>query len=235
MTAYIKANEAAAELGITTTSLYKIGNHTDPAKKLEPINRNTYNGDGGFVYRREDLDRIKPSYVKKDLASSEAAKKIGRSPTYLHKILREKKLPYYEGELHGKRTFFIKEVDLQAFISSNPDTGKHDIIFDRKTGVFLFQSFKFGDRFARVVSLKRVNQRKKEILLQVGNERISYEKAISIGWAPVSKKPITSSGYHGLNFRVRPLSTRLFMKLLKSWLRRLDRQTFGFHKRRKLL
>ncbi|MFC5402413.1 helix-turn-helix domain-containing protein [Cohnella soli] len=204
MTAYIKASEAAAELGITTTSLYRIRNHADPSKKLEPVNKKTYKVDGGFVYRREDIDHIKPVYVKRDLTVSEAAKKIGRSPTHIHKLLREAKLPFYEGELRGKRTFFIEEEDLRSFISSNPDSGKHETIFDRKTGAYLYQAYRFGKDNARIVSMNRVNYRKTEIVLQTGNGEISYEQAALDGWVPLNdlqhKKAITSQGYARFEF-----------------------------------
>ncbi|MGU3473171.1 helix-turn-helix domain-containing protein [Paenibacillus sp. D51F] len=205
MSDYIKASEAAAELGITVTTLYKIRKLEDPAKKLEPINSSTYKGDGGFVYRREDIERIKPAYVKKDLTSSEAAESLGRSTTYIHKLLRDGLLPYYEGVLRGKKTYFIKPTDLEHFEVSNPDTGKYDMIFDRNSGVFLFQPFQKDGRIARIVQMKRVNRRKKEITLQVGqDEFLTYEQAIEAGWTPLlsisNRKPITSYGYASFNF-----------------------------------
>jgi hypothetical protein len=205
MTEYLKANQAAAELGITVTSLYKIRKHTDPSKQLKPINPSTYKGDGGFVYRREDIERIKPAYVRKDLTSAEAAKRIGRSTTYLHKLIREMLLPYYEGELRGKKTYFIKEVDLEQFVSNNPDNGKYDVIFDKKSGVFLFQPFHKDGKLARIVRIKRVNRRKKEITLQVGtDEFLNYEQALVEGWVAgltaSDNKAITSYGYAHFDF-----------------------------------
>jgi len=118
---YLRANEAAAELNITVTSLYKLKNSEDPNRRLEPFNLTTYKGDGGFVYKREDIDRVKPLYVKSDLTVSQAAKRIGRSTTYLHKLLRNGDLPYYEDTYRGKKTFFIKTTDLDHFISKSPE------------------------------------------------------------------------------------------------------------------
>ncbi|MFD2614736.1 helix-turn-helix domain-containing protein [Paenibacillus gansuensis] len=209
MREYLRASEAAAELGITVASLYKLRKHDDPVKRLEPFNPSTYKGDGGFVYRREDVDRVKPSYVKEDLTVTKAAERIGRSTTFIHKLIRDRLLPYYEGIYRGKKTFFIRPADLEKFAASNPDSGKYDMIYDRKTGVFLYQSFQNGGKLARIVQIKRVNRRKKEIILQVGtDELINYEDALAAGWAPSltisDRKPITSYGYARFDF---PLPT----------------------------
>lgn len=205
MTQYLRAGEAAAELGITVTSLYKLKNHKDQNKRLEPINPSTYKGDGGFVYRREDVDRVKPAYVNNDYTVSEAADRIGRSPTFVHKLIREGSLAYYEGMYRGKRAYFIKPVDLERFTSSNADIGKYDMIYDRKTGAFLFQPFQKEGKIARIVTMKRLNRRKKEITLQSETgELITYEDAITAGWEPalsiIDRKPITSYGYARFDF-----------------------------------
>lgn len=205
MTEYLKSKEAADELGITVTSLLKLRKHPDPDKRLEPENRNTWKGDGGFVYTREDIERIKPAYIKEDLTSSEAAKRIGRSPTYVHKLIREGQLPYYEGMLRGKKTYFIKPADIEHFEANNSDTGKFDMIYDRKTGTFHYQPFQKDGKMARIDRMKRINRRKKEITLQVGQDAfISYEKAVELGWKPAlfitDKKPITSYGYARFDF-----------------------------------
>jgi hypothetical protein len=147
--------------------------------------------------------------VKEDLTSAEAAERIGRSPTFIHKQIRDGLLPYYEGVHRGKKTYFIKPADLEQFAASNPDTGKYDMIFDQKSGTFLYQPFQKDGKLARVVRMKRVNRRKKEITLQMGtDELITYEEAIEAGWTPAllitERKPITSYGYARFDF---PLPT----------------------------
>jgi hypothetical protein len=89
MTEYLKASQVAAELGISVTSLFKLVKHPDSKKKLVPVNPSTYKGDGGYVYLKEDIERIKPAYIRNDLTSAEAARRIGRSTTYIHKLIRE--------------------------------------------------------------------------------------------------------------------------------------------------
>ena len=59
MDTYISLTEAAKLLGITTTSLYKIINHEQPEKRLEPVNRTTHRGDVGYRFRATDVDEFK--------------------------------------------------------------------------------------------------------------------------------------------------------------------------------
>ena len=207
MTAYINLAQAAAEIGITPTSLYKIVNHDDPSKRLEPVNRSTHRGDGGYRFRPSDVEDFKKGYVKKDLTSMEAAKRIGRSTTFVHKLIREGKIEFYEDEYRGKRTFFIKEEALEQYITDNPDDGKIETIFDKRNGLFLFQPFIKGSSIARIVDLKRVNNRKIEAALKISDDQtISHEEALKQGWSPllsiVERKPINGYGYARFEFPV---------------------------------
>ncbi|WP_054943674.1 helix-turn-helix domain-containing protein [Paenibacillus ihuae] len=202
---YISIVEAANEIGITTTSLYKIVNHEDPSKKLEPVNRGTHRGDGGYRFRLSDVLEFKRNYVKKDLTSTEAAKRLGRSTTFVHKLIRDGVLPHYEADYRGKRTFFIKEADLEKYIQENPNAGKVETIYDKRKGVFLFQPFVKGDQLARVMELKRVNNRKIEAWLKtIDGRRLSYDTALNEGWTPLmeinERKLINGYGYARFEF-----------------------------------
>ncbi|MFC3345709.1 helix-turn-helix domain-containing protein [Paenibacillus abyssi] len=213
---YLDVAAAAGELGITPTSFYKIVNHVDPAKRLEPVNRNTHRGDGGFRFRLEDINRIKPQYVKNDLTSAEAANRLGRSTTFIHKLIRDGVLDYYETEFRGKRTFFIKESELARYMSENPDSGKSEAIYDKRSGLFLYQPFSKDDQLARVVKIKRVSNRKIETTLRTESEQLlSYDEAIALNWAPAMKiqdrKPTTSYGYAVFHFPLpRSLDSMIF-------------------------
>jgi len=207
MSEYLTVNEAALELNITATSIYKIVNHEDPSKQLEPVNRTTYKGDGGYRFHREEVERIKPSYVRDDLTSSQAAERIGRSKTFIQTLLKEGVIPYYEDDFRGKRTFFIKEEHLQKYELSNINSGKYDTSYDKKTGVYLFQPFIKDGVTARVVEMNRINRYKMDIVLQTGTEsRFSYVEAVKDGWVPSftidQKKPISTYGYARFEFPI---------------------------------
>lgn len=202
---YISIVEAANEIGITTTSLYKIVNHEDPSKKLEPVNRGTHRGDGGYRFRLSDVLEYKRKYVNNDLTSTEAAKRLGRSTTFVHKLIRDGVLSHYEADYRGKRTFFIKEADLERYIQENPNAGKVETIYDKRKGVFLFQPFGKGDQLARVMELKRVNNRKIEAWLKtIDGRRLSYDTALNDGWTPLleinERKLINGYGYARFEF-----------------------------------
>ncbi|WP_169088635.1 hypothetical protein [Paenibacillus sp. PL91] len=206
MSVYLDTAQAAKELNITVASIYKIVNLEDPAKRLEPVNRMTHKGDGGYRFTLEEIERIKPAYVKDDLTSAQAAKRIGRSTTYIHQLFK-KGLPYYEAEFRGKRTYFIKESDLEIYAINHPDSGRYDTIYDRKSKVYLFQPYRMGNRLARVCSMKRINRNKVEVKLQVStDEWIPLEQAINEGWKPAAsitdRKAITSYGYAVFEFPV---------------------------------
>lgn len=192
--------QAAAALGITTTSLYKLVNHANPDKRLEPVNRSTHRGDGGYRFRVEEVEKLKAYYVKPDLTPAEAAQRLGRSTTFIHKLLQENKLDYYEGEYRGKRTYFIRETELERYRLENPDAGKYETIYDGKHGLFLYQPFARNGQLARLIELKRVSNKKAEaMLLTEDGERISYEEAVASGWRAQlelePRKPNTAYGY----------------------------------------
>jgi hypothetical protein len=205
MSTYINITETAQEIGITTTSLYKIVNHEDPSKKLEPVNRSTHRGDGGYRFLLSDVLEFKQRYFKKDLTSMETARRLGRSITFVHKLIRDGRINCYEEEFRGKRTYFFKEEEIERYISENPDAGKIETVYDKRNGLFLFQPFGKDGLVARIVELKRVNNRKIEALLKTDDDQIlTYEEALLQGWLPLlsisERKPINGYGYARFEF-----------------------------------
>ncbi|RAU93437.1 hypothetical protein [Paenibacillus sp. YN15] len=59
METYMSLTQAANEIGITATSLYKIINHENPEKRLEPVNRTTHRGDGATASGRRMWRRLR--------------------------------------------------------------------------------------------------------------------------------------------------------------------------------
>lgn len=207
MSEYLNVNDAAVELNITPTSIYKIVNHEDRAKQLNPVNRATYKGDGGYRFTRDEINRIKPSYVRDDLTSSQAAERIGRSKTFIQNLLKEGEIPYYEDDFRGKRTFFIKEEHLRKYELSSINSGKYVTSYDKKSGVFLFQPFVRGNILARVIEMNRINKNKLDIILQTGSgTRFTYVEAVKDGWVAGltidQRKQITTYGYAKFEFPI---------------------------------
>ncbi len=199
MSYYLNVAEAAKMLNLSLSSIYKLIDHDDPNKQLKPVNLTTYKGDGGYRFSQLEIDRIKPLYVRDELTPAEAAKKIGRSTTYIYQLLK-KGLQYNEAEYRGKRTYLIKLEDLENFGVRNPNIGKYDTIYDKRTGAYLFQSYMRNNQIARLISIKRLNRQDIEAQLQITtSECISLKVAMAEGWIPETHvgnhKTITSYGY----------------------------------------
>lgn len=210
MSEYLSVEEAAEVLGVTTATIYKLINHKDEKKRLNPVNRSTYRGDGGYRFKEEDIEEIMPNYYKSDLTVAEAASKLGRSKSFIQKLIKEEKLPYYEDIHRGKLTYFIKEKDIEQYKGAILDQEKYLTLYDKKLGIYLFQPFVKRNENARIVEMKRLSKNKIKVqLLTSSNEKVLYEDAIKLGWTPVNnlsaKKLNSSYGYALFEFPI-PLS-----------------------------
>ncbi|MFS1513112.1 helix-turn-helix domain-containing protein [Chengkuizengella sp. SCS-71B] len=175
-------NEVAKEFNISKTSVYKLMEHTNTEKRLEPINRETHRGDGGYKFKAQDVERIKSFYKKKDLTSSDAAKILNVSTTYVHKLIKNKDLEYYESEYKGKRTFFIKKEVVEQYKLNHPELEKNDVIYHKKEGLFLFQPFKKEGQLARIYKINSKGRKAESFLITENGEEISLERAEEEGW-----------------------------------------------------
>jgi hypothetical protein len=205
MDIYFNINDVAKTLKITPTSVYKLMNSNDPLKKLSSINKDTYRGDGGYLFMSEEVEKLKKYYINEDLTPSQAAKIIGRSTSYVHQMLNENKIAFYQGELKGKKTSFIKRTDLNDYKKENENT--RNIIFDKKTGAFLFQLWQKGNKAARLMNMKRVNKNKIDAdFLTDSNQQLSFKQIKEEGWHPSFmidvKKTISSFGFATFNFPI---------------------------------
>ncbi|MEK4297366.1 helix-turn-helix domain-containing protein [Paenibacillus sp. FSL R5-0914] len=205
---YLNINQVAEELKVTLSTVYKLIDHPDPLKKLEPVNPESYRGEGGYRFRKEDVERIKPLYISKDLTTTQAAARIGRSKTFLQNLMRNGELSYYEAYFRGKNTFFIKEEDLLEYEQSKPSNVKSNTLYDKKTGAFLFQPYlnKENGRIARIMEMERISPMKiKAKMIDEGGKGISYEEAIAT-WKPLiqleRKESNSAYGYACFNFPI---------------------------------
>lgn len=220
----MSVGKVSKELGVSPASIYKLMNHPDINKRLEPVNRETYRGDGGYVFKTEDVERIKPIYIKEDLTSAQAAKRLGRSTSYVHKLIHDGVIDYYEGEYRGKKTYFIKQEDVDKLAEVSTADDKNETLYDSKTGVFLFQSFKKGEDLARVIKIKKLSRTKVEISVQLDSGIVlSYKDAMSDGWKPTVqlslKKAITSYGYAMFEFPIPATMDSMIYSIIEELMR----------------
>lgn len=192
-------NEVATEFNISKTSVYKLMEHSNTEKRLEPINRETHRGDGGYKFKEEDVERIKQFYKKTDLTSSDAAKILNVSTTFIHKLIKNNEVEYYEGEYKGKRTYFIIKETIERYKDAHPELTNNNVIYHKKEGVFLFQPFRKEEQLARIYKLNSRGKKKVEAFLITENgEEMTLEKAEEEGWKREvvleHKKNITTYG-----------------------------------------
>lgn len=204
---YLSVSEAAADLGITEASVYRLIDHLIPTKRLDPVNRGTYRGDGGYRFRASDVERIKKEYyTKPDLTAADVARELNRSVSFVYKIFRERTLPYYEAQYKGKKTFFTTRTDLQELIQQHPDLVNNDIIYDSNSGHYLYQLWQKDDRTARLVKLKRLQGKNIEAYFDTSDgEHLKQTDIYLQKWEPVQplmkkRKQITSYGYAKFEF-----------------------------------
>lgn len=195
---YLNVTQVAAMLKLQASTVYKLINHADPEVKLTPINPTSYRGDGGYRFLQSDIEKLQPMYVKEKLTPTEAAKKIGRSITYIYQLIK-KGLPHERAMYRGKETYLISPEDLEPYTTGNYGMAKYDMIHDKRSGTYLFQPYKLEDRVGRIIGIKRISHNQVSTTLQVGSEQISLEEALTKGAAPLStlenKKIISSHGY----------------------------------------
>ncbi|NBI27456.1 helix-turn-helix domain-containing protein [Chengkuizengella marina] len=191
--------DVAKAFHISKTSVYKLMEHSNREKRLEPINRETHRGDGGYKFKVQDVERIKTFYKKKDLTSSDAAKILNVSTTYVHKLIKNNELAYYEDEYKGKRTFFIKKEVIQQYKLDHPELAKKDVIYHKNEGLFLFQPYKKDGKLARIYKIYSKGKKKVEAFLMNENgEEMTLEEAQEEGWESQvvleNKKNVTTYG-----------------------------------------
>lgn len=199
MDKYLSVADVAEILNLKTSTVYKLINHDDPDKKLIPLNPVSYRGEGGYRFSEAEIERIKPYYVKDKLSPSQAARKIGRSTTFIYQLIK-KGLPYERAVYRGKETFLISPSDLEPYTHpANQHYSKFDLIYDKRTGVYLFQPYVLNGQIGRITHIKRLSRSKIEAQLCVGQEHILLSEALAEGWKPMTiaggQRIISSYGY----------------------------------------
>lgn len=198
---YLNVQEVANMLGVTPATIYKLINHPEVSKRIEPVNRLTYRGDGGYRFSADSVELVKEQVIKKDLTIADTAKLLNRSKSFVHGLIREGKLKSYEDTYRGKKTFFIKKEDLEQYNKDVKEKPKSlwETIYDKKTGVFLFQPYFNNGELARVMSIGKNGSARAKITLKTSSSELTLEEALGLGWKPTylieEKKQVTAYGF----------------------------------------
>ncbi|ALS09896.1 hypothetical protein ABE82_26110 (plasmid) [Paenibacillus peoriae] len=182
MSKYLGIHGMATLLKVSSSTIYK---YVDSGK-LEPINRSTYRGDGGYKFEVEDEIEFQKKFKIYDLTVADVARILNCSKAHVHRLLKEGHIKYYEDMYQGHRTYFIKKEDLDEYIQGRMNSTKdeYEILYDNTTSTFLFQPFVLNDQLARVVDIQKRNINGTKVRLRTPSGEISYEEAIREGWRP---------------------------------------------------
>lgn len=126
---------------------------------LQPVNPNSFRADGGYRFKRADIEAYLEAEKKKKeewLTLKEAAMYLGRSKTYVLQNVEKGRVSYKE-EQQTKRTIRIynkKELDKirNELEEEHTKTTSLPVIQD---GLILFEKFMHNNEMVRVIDIKR--------------------------------------------------------------------------------
>ncbi|MEH7445614.1 DNA-binding protein [Bacillus toyonensis] len=180
----MNTNEVKAYLEIssfTFSTLMKQG-------QLNPINRDTWRLDGSFLFKREDIEKLKEEREIEGITLYQATKSYNVSMYQLQKWIEEKELTYTIQKHRNRETQFVKEDEIQELVQQLDQTNTL-YTFSQKHNVVLFQKFMEGNKLARIISIPK---RGDIILIDEFGNNMTLGDALKIGYEPsyvLSDKP----------------------------------------------
>lgn len=180
----MNTNEVKAYLGISSfifNTLMKQG-------QLTPINRETWRLDGSFLFKREDIEKLKKDRETEGITLYQAAKDYNVSMYQLEKWIEEGDLTCTIQKHRNRETKFVNEEEIHGLVEQLDQTNTL-YTFSQKYNVVLFQKFMEGNKLARIISIPK---RGDIMLIDEFGSNMTLEDAIKVGYKPayvLSDKP----------------------------------------------
>ncbi|HHT7189184.1 DNA-binding protein [Bacillus cereus group sp. Bc222] len=180
----MNTNEVKAFLGISNfifSTLMKQG-------QLTPINRETWRLDGHFLFKREDIEKLKEDRKIEGITLYQAAKVYNVSMYQLEKWIEEKNLTYTIQKHRNRETKFVNEEEIRSLVQQLDQTTTL-YTYSQKYNVVLFQKFMDGNKLARIISIPK---RGNIVLIDEFGNNMTLENALKMGYEPsyvLSNKP----------------------------------------------
>lgn len=146
----MNTNEVKAYLGISSfifSTLMKQG-------QLNPINRETWRLDGSFLFKREDIEKLKEDRETEGITLYQAAKDYNVSMYQLEKWIEEGELTCSIQKHRNRETKFVHEEEINGLVQQLDQTNTL-YTFSQKYNVVLFQKFMEGNKLARIISIPK--------------------------------------------------------------------------------
>ncbi|MDM5186053.1 DNA-binding protein [Bacillus sp. DX4.1] len=180
----MNTNEVKAYLKISSfifSTLMKQG-------QLNPINRDTWRLDGSFLFKREDIEKLKEERETEGITLYQATKDYNVSMYQLEKWIEEGNLTCTIQKHRNRETKFVKEEEIHGLVQQLDQTNTL-YTFSQKHSVVLFQKFMEGNKLARIISIPK---RGDIVLLDEFGNNMTLEDATKMGYKPsyvLSDKP----------------------------------------------
>ncbi|EJR95909.1 DNA-binding protein [Bacillus sp. MYb56] len=180
----MNTNEVKAYLGISSfifTTLMK-------QEQLNPINRETWRLDGSFLFKREDIEKLKEDRETEGITLYQAAKDYNVSMYQLEKWIEQGDLTCSIQKHRNRETKFVHEEEINGLVQQLNQTNTL-YTFSQKYNVVLFQKFMEGNKLARIISIPK---RGDIVLIDEFGNNMTLEDALKRGYEPsyvLSDKP----------------------------------------------
>ncbi|MGH1162922.1 DNA-binding protein (plasmid) [Bacillus mycoides] len=180
----MNTNEVKAYLGISSfifTTLMK-------QEQLNPINRETWRLDGSFLFKREDIEKLKEDRETEGITLYQAAKDYNVSMYQLEKWIEQGDLTCSIQKHRNRETKFVHEEEINGLVQQLDQTNTL-YTFSQKYNVVLFQKFMEGNKLARIISIPK---RGDIVLIDEFGNNMTLEDALKRGYEPsyvLSDKP----------------------------------------------
>lgn len=156
--------------------------------QLNPINRDTWRLDGSFLFKREDIEKLKEERETEGITLYQATKDYNVSMYQLEKWIKDGDLTCTIQKHRNRETKFVKEEEIHRLVQQLDQTNTL-YTFSQKYNVILFQKFTEGNKLARIISIPK---RGDIVLLDEFGNNMTLEDAIIMGYEPsyaLSDKP----------------------------------------------
>lgn len=147
---YMRLKEVADYFNVSPSTIYK----EVKAGRLSPVNKDTYHADGGYLFLKSEIEKLKPLYEnrKKDgFTINEVARKVGVSPATVRTDIRTGLLKAEQIQ-SGRKEY---RVTAEALAEYEKIKKPRERATDFKYGdYYLFQKIAKRDLTARIVAFE---------------------------------------------------------------------------------
>lgn len=180
---YVTTDEAAKILGVSTQTIYKY----EKEQKLTSLYDHKWRMRKTKLFKREDVELLKQKFDKPGLTTGEAAEQAGVTPATILTYIKKEQLPAFMKKYKGKDLYFIKQEDLNEFLSSKEfqiqeKKRERKQFYDKDKGYVLYQSLQTENgQLARILELDREGK-----VVTSDGESLNLQQAKEQGFTPVN-------------------------------------------------